>query len=255
MIDIHSHILPRIDDGAKNMEESIMMAKLAVQEGIHTIIATPHHKNENYENKKLDIIQKVELLNDVLLSENINLQVLPGQETRIYGEIIEDLEKDEVLTLNNGGEFLFVEFPSGHVPRYSEKLLSDIQFEGITPIIVHPERNQELMENPTLLYNFVKKGSLSQITAASVVGKFGKNIQKFSMKLIESNLTHFIASDAHNIKSRKFNMSAAYQTVEKKFGIDMMDMFLFNTEQLVNDKNIHKEIPERIKKTKFLGLF
>ncbi|MGM0842303.1 MAG: tyrosine-protein phosphatase [Bacillota bacterium] len=255
MIDIHSHILPGLDDGAKTVQDSIDMAKKAVAEGIHTIIATPHHRNGKYDNLKSDILPLVSELNETFAQENINLNVLPGQECRIFGEILEDYEKGEILTLNKDTQYLFIEFPSNSVPRYAERLLYDIQVEGLTPVIVHPERNAELIERPDKLYKLVKNGAITQLTASSLIGYFGKNIQKFSQKMIEANLTHFIASDAHNIHNRTFKMEEAMDYIEKKYGIDMVYYFTENAEMLVDGKTIYKEIPELIKKKKFLGIF
>lgn len=255
MIDIHSHILPGVDDGAKSVEDSIDMAKQAVSEGIHTIIATPHHMNGKYDNKKSDILPLVTNLNETFKQESINLQVLPGQECRIYGEILEDYQKGEILSLNQSSHYVFIEFPSNSVPRYAERLLYDIQVEGLTPVIVHPERNAELIERPDKLYKLVKNGAVTQLTASSLVGYFGKHIQKFSQQLIEANLTHFIASDAHNIHNRSFKMEEAMDYTEKKYGIDMVYYFTENAEMLVDGKIIYKEIPELIKKKKFLGIF
>ncbi|WP_078378863.1 tyrosine-protein phosphatase [Sutcliffiella halmapala] len=255
MIDIHCHILPNLDDGAKHLTESIEMAHQAVSEGITSIIATPHHQNGKYNNTKEEILQYVEQLNGILQKEMIDLTILPGQETRIYGEILEDYERGEILTLNNSDKYLFIEFPSNHVPRYTQKLLYDIQLQGITPIIVHPERNSEIIENPGILYELVKKGACTQVTATSLVGGFGKNIKKFSFELIEANLTHFIASDAHGLKTRKFNMREAFALVEKQFGFNKQYMFMENAQYLVNGEGLMIEPPERIKKKKFLGLF
>ncbi|AYV73349.1 tyrosine protein phosphatase [Bacillus sp. PK3-056] len=254
MIDIHSHILPGIDDGAKTIKDSIEMAKVALNEGITTIIATPHHKNNQFNNLKSSILTKVNDLNSVLKQENIPLTVLPGQEVRIYGEVIEDYYKEEILTLNHTN-YLFIEFPSTSVPRYAERLLYELQTEGIIPIIVHPERNKELQEKPDLLYQFVKNGVLTQVTASSVAGYFGKNVKKFSEQLIEHNLTHFIASDAHNIHNRNFKMMDAIELIEENYGRDYVYLFKENAELLINDKNIIREIPERIRKKKFLGIF
>lgn len=255
MIDIHCHILPDIDDGAQTLKESMEMAKLAVQEGITSIIATPHHKNGNYENTKRVILQKVEELNTILEMGEIPLQILPGQETRIHEELLEDYENDEILTLNSIGKHLFVELPSAYVPRYTEQLLYDIQLNGLTPIIVHPERNAELMRNPDILYGLVKKGALTQLTAASVAGYFGKPIKKFSLQLIEANLTHFIASDAHNVSNRGFKITEALDEVEKRYGVDMVYYFTENAELLVEGKHPYRDIPEKIKRKKILGLF
>lgn len=254
MIDIHSHILPGIDDGAQTIEDSIEMAKAAVNEGITTIIATPHHKNNQFNNLKSSILIEVNDLNNVLKQENIPLTVLPGQEVRIYGEVLEDYYKEEILTLNHT-KYLFIEFPSSSVPRYAERLLYELQTEGIIPIIVHPERNKELQEKPDLLYQFVKNGALTQVTASSVAGYFGKNVKKFSEQLIEHNLTHFVASDAHNVHNRSFKMVESLDIIEENFGVDYIYLFKENAELLLEDKNIIKEIPERIQRKKFLGIF
>jgi len=255
MIDIHCHILPGIDDGAQTIEDSILMAKEAVQEGIRTIIATPHHKNNQYINEKTSILEKVSYLNQQLVKEDIPLKILPGQENRLYGEILEDyLEGGKILPLAESS-YLFIEFPSGHVPRYAERLLFEIQTEGLLPIIVHPERNQELIENPDMLYKFVKNGALTQVTAGSVCGYFGKKIKKFSHQLIEANLTHFIASDAHNVSSRSFKMAEAMDAVERNFGHDMVYLLKENAELLVKNQSVNKEIPEKIVRKKFLGIF
>lgn len=254
MIDIHSHILPGVDDGAQTEEDSLLMARAAVQDGITTIVATPHHRNGKYDNERENILKWVETLGHLFEKEGIPLTVLPGQETRINGDMIEELEERIILPINDT-KYVFVEFPSANVPRYASQMLFDIQVAGYIPIIVHPERNQELIEHPARLYEFVKKGALTQVTAASVVGKFGKNIQKFSQQLIESNLTHFIASDAHNTTSRGFVMSEALEAIQKQYGSDYSYLFLENSELLIGNKNVNRMEPSHIKKKKFLGLF
>ncbi|GAM16226.1 tyrosine-protein phosphatase [Mesobacillus selenatarsenatis] len=254
MIDIHCHILPGIDDGAQSMEDTIKMARAAVDEGIHTIIATPHHKNSKYDNPKEFILPIVEEVNTVLNNEGVDLKVLPGQEVRLYGDVIEGIEKNELLSLNNT-QYLFIEFPSNHVPRYAERLLFDLQLKEVTPIIVHPERNQEIIERPEVLYNLVKKGALTQVTASSVSGHFGKKIRNFSYQLIEANLTHFIASDAHNVGNRGFKMAETMELIESKYGIDLVYYFQENAELLVQGNHVYQETPEPVKKKKFLGIF
>ncbi|AGK55930.1 tyrosine-protein phosphatase [Bacillus sp. 1NLA3E] len=254
MIDIHCHILPGIDDGAKNIEDSLNMARAAVKQGIHTIIATPHHQNSKYLNPKEDILLKVSELNEAIQEENISITILPGQETRIYGEILEDYNNNEILPLNHSN-YLFIELPSGHVPRYTQQLLYDIQLQGLIPIIVHPERNQEIIERPEILFQFVEKGALTQVTAASISGAFGKKIKEFSFQLIDASLTHFLASDAHNISNRNFKVVEAFDLVEKRYGVDTVDMFLENAEYLVSGKSVFKDIPTKVKRKKILGIF
>jgi len=254
LIDIHSHILPGIDDGAKTEEESLKMARAAVAEGIHTIIATPHHKNGHFNNEGSTIYLQVEILRQLFAQHDIPLTLLPGQETRIYGEMVEGLQTGEILSLNET-KYVHVEFPFREVPRYAEQLFYDLQLEGYVPIIVHPERNSELQEHPNKLYDFVRKGVLTQVTAASMIGKFGKDAQKFTHQLIDANLTHFIASDAHNTTTRGFCMAEAHQELGQKYGNEAFYLFMENGQLLIEGKNVNKLEPQPIKKKKFFGLF
>ncbi|MBU8686472.1 tyrosine protein phosphatase [Priestia megaterium] len=255
MIDIHCHILPGIDDGARTIEDSLKMAEQAVAEGISKVIATPHHQNGKYINEKNSIFQCVNQLNVQLEEKHIPLTVLPGQESRIYGELVQDYIDDKVMSLNNTGKYVFIEFPSNQVPRYSEQLLFDIQAQGLIPIIVHPERNVKFIENPDLLYNFVNKGALTQVTAGSLTGKFGKKINKFSLDLIHASLTHVIASDAHNVSGRNFFMTEAIDLIKKDFGIDTLYLLLDNAQAIADGIVCFKEPPEKITRKKFLGIF
>ncbi|GAB6537237.1 tyrosine-protein phosphatase [Bacillus cereus] len=255
MIDLHCHILPKLDDGAKSLEDSIVMAKEACKEGIHTIVATPHHQNGVYINQAEDILHQVKQLNDRLKEEDINLTILPGQEIRLYGELLEDYELGRIVTMNRTDKYIFIEFPANHVPRYAEKMLYELRARGITPIIVHPERNTGIIEHPEVLYKLVNQGALTQITAGSVTGKFGKKIKKFTLQLIEHHLTHVIASDAHNITTRSFHLQDAHEVVEKTFGGSTLCDFKENTYLMINGKEIYREEPEKIRRKKILGLF
>jgi len=254
LIDLHCHILPGVDDGATDLTETILMARMAVEQGITTIVATPHHLNNQYENPKQEILQQVAELNAILQKEQINLQILPGQETRIYGELLEGMEAGEILPVN-GTQYVLVEFSSSHVPRYTEKLFYDLQINGLVPIIVHPERNQEIIERPELLYQLVKKGALTQVTAASICGDFGKKIKNFTLQLIEANLTHFIASDAHHTRTRNFKLKDAYDVIQAKYGNELVYVLMENAALVIEGQHVYKEVPERVKKKKLLGLF
>lgn len=253
MIDIHCHILPGIDDGAKNLEESVQMAQEAVEQGIHTIIATPHF-NYQYSNEKAAILEKTAQFNEHLTQQNIPLTVLPGQEVRIYGEILEDYEAGKIVPLAQTN-YCMIEFPSGHVPRFTERILYDLQMKGYIPVIVHPERNQEIVGQPDKLYQFVKNGALTQITAGSLCGHFGKNIKRFTQQLIEADLTHFIASDAHNVTTRPFHMTKALEAVEKNYGSDQIVYYTENARLLTEGKTVYKEIPKPVRKRKLWAIF
>ncbi|MEC0282043.1 tyrosine-protein phosphatase [Terribacillus saccharophilus] len=255
MIDIHCHILPGVDDGARTLEDSIEMAKAAAEQGIHTIVATPHHRNNQFDNYREDILTRVDELNRILEEENIEVNILPGQETRIYGDLANGLSAKEILPVNLDTPYILVELPTSTVPKYTNKLLYDLQVEGYTPVIVHPERNSELLSKPDKLYELVKSGVLTQVTAASLVGKFGKKIRNFSHEIIQSNLTHFIASDAHNVRSRSFMIVEALSEIEELYGIEIVYNYRENSNRMVMGETIIGDFPERIVRKKFLGIF
>jgi len=246
MIDIHNHILPAVDDGPTNEQESINMAISAVEQGIHTVVASPHHLNNTFTNKKIDIEKNVTILNELFKSKDIPLTVLTGQEVRINGDILADIEKNEIATINDS-KFLLIEFPHREVPYYTERLLYDIQIAGYVPIIVHPERNEELRANHRKMYNLVRKGAITQITAGSLLGHFGKEVERFSHQLIESNLTHLIASDAHHVTKRPFRLKEALDLVRKQYGVETYYMFVENSHLVIDNMHPNRLEPTSIK--------
>ncbi|MFS0562937.1 CpsB/CapC family capsule biosynthesis tyrosine phosphatase [Terribacillus sp. 179-K 1B1 HS] len=255
MIDIHCHILPGVDDGARTMEDSIAMARSAIAQGIHTIVATPHHRNNQFDNYRVDIMSRVDELNRKLREENIQIDILPGQEIRIYGDLIDGVITEEILPVNSNTPYILVELPTSTVPKYTNKLLNNLQVEGFTPVIVHPERNSELLTKPDKLYELVKSGVLTQVTAASLLGKFGKKIRNFSHEIVQSNLTHLIASDAHNVGSRGFLMQEAIEELEELYGTNLIYTYHENAEKLIAGETIIGDIPEKIVRKKFFGIF
>ncbi|KHF38253.1 tyrosine-protein phosphatase [Halalkalibacter okhensis] len=255
MIDIHCHILPGVDDGPKTLAESLELAKLAESEGITTIIATPHHHHPSFHNSGPSVIRQVEELNEAIKQAQIGMTVIPSQEVRIHGDIIQHVDLGDVLPMAPENSYILLEFPTNSVPHYAKKLFYDLKLQGITPIIAHPERNKAITEKPDILYDFVKDGVLTQITASSVTGHFGKKIMKFTDQLIESNLTHFLASDAHNGKERPFRLREAYSVVEDRFGIEMVYQLKENAELLLNQQHVQAWPPEPIRKKKrFFGI-
>ncbi|GAE28412.1 manganese-dependent protein-tyrosine phosphatase [Halalkalibacter wakoensis JCM 9140] len=254
MIDIHSHILSMVDDGSQSARQSIEMAKSAEEQGIRMMIATPHHKNGRYENTKTTIIEEVRRFNEVLKEQQIDLTILPGQEVRLYGEILDDYQKNEILTLNQSN-YVLVEFPSDHVPSYASRLFYEMKLTGIQPVIAHPERNRAILERPDKLFDLVEQGVLAQVTASSMTGRFGKKIKNFAHQLVDHHLVHFIASDAHNASTRPNELQQAFQTIEEAFDLNLVYYFQENAEILVNDQTVFVEPPARIRMKKFLGIF
>ena len=244
MLDIHSHILPNIDDGSKSEEETLKLLRKAISEGITGIIATPHF-DPTYHTTRTQIEEKVKIANKIAQDNNLEITVYPGQEVRLYAELVENLE-DHVTLLNNG-IYMLVELPEDHVPMYAEKVFYELQLKGVQPILVHPERNQGILRNPNILYDFVNRGVLAQITAGSVIGKFGKQTKKLSLELLDHELIHFIASDAHHLGSRDFHMAKAKKVISRKFGKDFAENLYNNADLIATNSTIYSGYPEPFK--------
>ena len=255
MIDIHNHILINVDDGPKSREEMLNLLKQAKSEGVTEIIATPHHLSSAYDNDKQQVLSKVEELLSMNEVQEIGIKMYPGQEIRITDQILPGLEDGSILSLNNS-KYLLIELPSGGVPHYTERLFYELVSKGYVPIIAHPERNKGISQDLDKLYQLVKAGALSQLTTSSLLGENGKKIQKLSIQMLENNLTHFIASDAHHSEIRPFKMNSLFKDKKlNKFEKDL-ESFLKNAESVVNNTDIAKKQPtQNYKNKKFFGLF
>ncbi|WP_404405229.1 tyrosine-protein phosphatase [Jeotgalibacillus malaysiensis] len=252
MIDIHCHILPGVDDGAQDYHDSLKMANQAVQNGITHIIATPHHQTRRFQNEAQNVIEAVADLNEYFQDHQVDLKVHPGQEIRLYGEIVAELKSGLDLPIASADNpYVLVEFPSSQVPAFAERVLYEMLVEGYRPIIAHPERNSAIVEDPEKLYQLINQGAIAQLTAASLAGEFNKSVQRFSMELIESNLVHVIASDAHNTDFRGFANQKAYELLDQKFGL--AEQFQMNAQNIMEGKQIISAPPSAIQKKGFFA--
>ena len=195
MIDLHSHILPGIDDGAQSIEEALAMARVASADGITQIVSTPHDVgwDEAWRNPPTG----VEELQEQLDRHAIPLRVLPGLEVRIALDTPAGARDGQVMTLNDS-RYLLVELPFNHYPPYVEHVLFELQVSGFVPILAHPERCSVLAGNAETLFRLVERGVLVQVTAASIAGEFGPAVEALTKLLLEHRLAHIIASDAHS---------------------------------------------------------
>ncbi|GHC22992.1 tyrosine-protein phosphatase [Leuconostoc lactis] len=248
MIDLHSHLLPDIDDGSASMRASLRMAREAVAEGIDAMLMTPHHMNGQYDNPKADVVALTEKFQSMLDQEGISLQVFPSQEVRINGELIEALAADEILFADEGNRYLLLEFPDDDVPTFSEDMIFNLMQRGIMVQIAHPERNTKLMAQPEILYRLVERGAIAQVTASSYVGVFGKKVQKFAEAIVSHNLGHVFVSDVHDLPNRAFNMQAAFDKLRKKQGAEISELFASNAEAIIDGRPIQRLIPAPIVK-------
>jgi len=230
MIDIHSHILNGVDDGAASLDESIAMLKEAAACGIDTIIATPHCKDIAKFNKEL-ILEKYNELVPKALEYGIKLKL--GCEIKISPDIREIIAAEKVFKLNNTN-YILLEFPFETFPIYSREVIYQLQLEGITPIIAHPERNSFFVRHFETLQHFIERDCLLQVDAGSLTGSFGRQTKRFAKRLIKEGLVHFVASDAHTADQYKRWVKKSQIKARKWAGEDrLMDMYAGNAGNLL----------------------
>ncbi len=209
-IDIHCHLIPEIDDGAKNWDETLKMACQAVGDGTHTIVVTPHQLGSFAQNTGDVIRSRTQELQAFLNDHDVPLTVLPGGDVRIEDQMIAGIQSGDVMTLADKGKHVLLELPHElYFPL--EPVLQQLNALGIQGILSHPERNAGIMGNPDLLPRLVDDGCLMQVTAGSLAGSFGPGSQRLAESMLRDGLVHFLASDGHGPKSRRPRMSRGYK--------------------------------------------
>lgn len=218
MIDIHCHILPGVDDGAKDMTEALEMARLAVADGIQHIIVTPHF-NSTFMVQRTLVEQKLKELQGELDQAGISLTLHSGNEVRLENaEFIYDHAKQEDFCyLDSSKTFILLEQKwSGYVSD-SLDVIQWLLHRGTTTIIPHPERHPFFRENPELLTDLIKAGAWTQVSVDSLLGKNSEEAKVFAEWLVHQNYAHTLATDAHNTR-RKPNLSRGFEIVENLAG-------------------------------------
>ncbi len=223
MIDLHTHVLWRLDDGARTIDDSLEMCRIAYRDGIRTILATPHTLNGLYQNDRPLILAKVRELNAALMhlqirNPNSPIRILPGADVQFCEGILHQLDSGKVTTLGDGGKFLLLELPFTGIPYGAEEALFQLISRGIIPIISHPERNFEVGQNPRRYDEMIRMGCLGQVTAMSLTGGFGPEVRSLAGKLISNGLIHIIASDAHSTGRRPPILSPAVRAAARIVG-------------------------------------
>jgi protein-tyrosine phosphatase len=231
VIDIHSHILPELDDGARSLDEAVEMARIAAEDGIEQMVCTPHMFNELSNNPQPDeIAYRVSALQTKIAGTALKL--LPGNEVHITHQIVEQA-RDRRFTRINNGNYLLVEFPTMLIPLGTDDIFYKLQLQGLFPILVHPERNSRFQANPALLEPFVRRGVFVQVTAMSVAGEFGVKAQKCAESLLRHQCVHFIATDAHRPKTRPPILSRGRDAAARIIGDDAARKLVENNPRAV----------------------
>ena len=244
LIDLHAHIVPGVDDGAKSFEESLKMLQVAESDGIEAIVATPHVFSAHNTIKDIEkIIEQTRQFLERLNRCQVNLRVLQGAEVFFATNVMEYLKKyGEVLALN-GSSYFLLEFPFEFIFPGTRDFIFNVLAEGWIPIIVHPERNKAIQRNPGILYDLVKTGALIQVNAGSLRGIFGNEAQAAAFHLLHHNLVHVIASDAHSPKHRAPELSFVHSTLENE-GIEIADLLVSGIPQSILDDEAIIDIGE-----------
>jgi protein-tyrosine phosphatase len=211
-VDIHCHLLPGIDDGAKDWDESLAMARMAVEDGTTTIIVTPHQLGNYGHNAGDDIRRRANELQKSLQQAELPLVVLPGADVRIEPGMVEMIKQGEVLTLGDRKRHVLLELPHElYLPL--GPILDELWQHKIAGILSHPERNEGILRNPEVIPPLVEAGCLMQITAGSLCGTFGPASRELSERFLLDGLVHFVASDGHGARSRRPLMRRAFERV------------------------------------------
>jgi protein-tyrosine phosphatase len=231
MIDIHSHPLPGVDDGAQTFDMAVSMCRIAAADGVTHLVATPHC-NYSY---KFDPQINRQLLAELQARVGETPKLLLGCDFHLsYDNIQQCAQGTKDFTINQSS-YLLVELPDQFIPEHISRVYYDIQVAGLTPIVTHPERNPLLRRKPDCLQQWVTNGCLVQVTAQSYTGGFGSSARKFSEKLIDLGIVHFFASDAHDVKRRPPILSRCYRKVAQAKGEEIADLLLRkNPEAVIN---------------------
>ncbi len=241
MVDIHSHILPGIDDGSESLEESIAMLNLASASGTTDIVATPHANSAYvFDEQNVD-----RLIAQLSAQVGDSIRIHRGCDFHLNFDNLANALKSPSKYTVNGGRYLMVELPDMASLPVMRTVLDRLLAVRIVPIITHPERNNPLCANLPELETWVRDGCLLQITALSFTGRFGQTAQRVSETLMNSQMAHFVASDAHDCIDRSPNMYPAYQIVSAKWGVERADaLFTIHPTAVIMDEPIFAPAPK-----------
>lgn len=237
LIDLHAHVLYGVDDGPKNERDSLNMLRQAAKEGITEIICTSHAMHPQYHVPYKKVEERVKSLQQLLQHEQIPITLHTGHEIRLHDELPTLLQQQQLHTLAKSN-YILLELPSSTIPAYTVEMIRQLKIAGYKPILAHPERNMAIRENPKRLNALIQQGVFTQLTAGSLTGLYGKEVQRLSLALVRANYIHMIGSDAHDLRTRCFYYQAALQYLERKKEGDSINRLLTNNASILANKPI-----------------
>ncbi len=246
MIDVHVHLLPDVDDGAKDMDEALEMAALAVESGVSVICVTPHssaygrHKNHDDDLYRM----KMDELRCAIEKEHLNLKIVEGMEIFASVDVIDLLKEKKLIGLNHS-RYPLVEFPFEEYAAEATEILEGILELGMVPVVAHPERYAYVLEDPRLINLWADLGCLFQINKGSLLGRFGSRVQRLAWELVYRGFACVVASDAHSCDKRSTWMKEIEAVLRDELSRKEADQLLrIRPGLLIEDQEIVMNEPE-----------
>lgn len=244
MIDLHCHMLPGIDDGARDLSDALAMARIAVQGGTTEVVLTPHIYDGVYLNPLSTLIPKFQEFKKHILDAGINLKLHLGGEVHMSEHVPDLFSRGELPFIGQfgGDRVMLLEMPHGFVPAGAVKFVEWLRARNIRPLLAHPERNKEILRAPEKLNPFVSLGCGLQLTAGSLIGNFGGQAQRLAWQIIERNMCFCVASDGHNQGARTPTLQASRAAVINRMGVELADrLFFTNAAAILDAPNVPAE--------------
>ena len=217
MIDVHSHIIPNVDDGARSVEETFNILKEAQEAGFTDVILTSHFLLNYYETNAQELIFWKEKLQEVLKKQGTKINLHSGMEIYITNQMEELLENKKILTLANSG-YMLIELPLATNVKYFDYVVYYLEAKGIKPIIAHPERYKCVQKDPDIVEEYIEKGCLIQCNYGSIVNLYGREAEKTIKTLLKKNQVHFLGSDVHRENGTYLIILDAIKKIRKIIG-------------------------------------
>ena len=231
MIDLHSHILSGIDDGAKDISESIEIALQSVAVGVTHMMCTPHIHQGIFENTTSTINSAFGALVQAFISHNIPLKISKGSEVRLDTTILGGIANNQIPFIGHwqGKKALLLELPHSHVPPGAENLIRWLLKNDIQPVIPHPERNRDIMADYNKLLFLKRQGCIFQVTAGAFVSRFSQKSGELAEQMLSEGLIAYVASDTHSVKRRPNDMRMARESIASLAGEDTAEQLTYVT--------------------------
>ena len=246
MIDLHNHLLPGIDDGAKRIEETLEFLRVAGRDGVRVVTATPHMKPGVYDNTRAAILERIAMVEEAGRGDAAveAVTLLPGAEVYFTADVVERAKAGSLMTVADNGKYLLLELPYQQLPMRVDETIFQLRLLGITPVMAHPERVAYYLEDFDRVAASVRLGALTQVTGNSLTGRFGPKARDFAVRMLEQNLIHIVASDSHDVRHRPPILSDARDAIARLAGDETARLLVEeNPRAILEGREIEPEIP------------